>query len=207
MADTLDVLTLTEAKAALNIDVSKTGQDTDVALFVTAVSRRLDEALGPIVHRTISGEEHTGATAEIHLRHYPVASVTTITEYHGTTAQALALEDFPDTLTANDYRLVDDGRWGRIQRRTSGRTARFADPVVVTYVAGRAATTAAVDARLKLTAGSVLRRLWDREKGAWAKATNPFDAADDGARIRFFNAVDAVLAEQVPDELDLPMMA
>lgn len=168
MADTLDVISLAEAKAFLNIGSSDTSKDTALAQKITAVSRRLDRLCGPIVQRTVTDEVHSGGCPSIRVRRWPVASFTTVTEYDATTPTVLTLEDF-DTRPTDGYMPE---RWdstptamfnGVIWRRTSGYGSWFPcgpEAVKVTYVAGRAANTAAVDALLKEAAGVALKNVW-----------------------------------------------
>lgn len=168
MSDTLDVVTLAEAKALLNIGASDTTKDTALALKITAVSRRLDRLCGPIVQRTVTDEVHPGGCPSIRVRRWPVASFTTVTEYDATVSQTLTLEDF-DTQPTDGY-LPE--RWestptavfnGVIWRRASGCGSWFPcgpEAVKVTYVAGRAANTAAVDAVFKEAAGIALKNVW-----------------------------------------------
>lgn len=211
MADTLDLLTLAEGYTAINDSASAlagTGPyDTRLAQMITAVSRRVDDKCGPVVQRTISGEEHPRRQGRdlgnaIYLRYRPVASVTTITEYVGTSPQVLTAENFP-TVTGNDYRLVNNGLSGVVERRNSGYPWAFAagsqyGRVIVTYVAGRYASTAAVDAKFKEAAAAILLRLWKRGGGPWAGGSDPFT---DSSGIGFFRAVDPMIAEFLAEEM------
>ncbi len=160
-ADTLDVLTTTEAKDELGI--SGSGYDTKLEQLVTGISRRLDDLCGPIVRRTITDEVANGGETAILLRFRPVVSVTTITEYCGTTATTLTAE----TTAANGFdSYLVDYRAGIIYRRTSGYDYRYPRGrfnVAVTYIAGRAANTAAVDPRFKEAARICLKHLWRAE--------------------------------------------
>jgi hypothetical protein len=159
-----DLLTLSEAKAALNVDSDALGstQDVELAAYVAAVSARLDELLGPVVTRTETVRLDGGACF-VQLR-APVASVTSVVEYDQ--GEATALDE--ETLTE----LPDDG-WlleedtGVLWRRKSGRDAAFPAGrrnVAVTYTAGRAAQTA-VPPRFKVAAALCLAHLWRREQG------------------------------------------
>lgn len=180
--DTLNVLTLLEAKGALGIAGSDTTRDTVLLQKVAAVSRRLDRLCGPIVQRTITDEVHPGGCPSIRVRHWPVASFTTVTEYDATTPTVLTREDF-DTQPTDGY-LPE--RWestptavfnGVIWRRSSGYGAWFPfgpEAVKVTYVAGRAATTAAVDPVFKEAAGIALKNLWRTMESA-TLSVNEFD--------------------------------
>lgn len=176
MADTLDVITLTEAKTATGI--TTTTWDTPLAQAVTAISRQLDTLCGPIVNRTITNETHSGGHWTIQLRHRPVASITTVTEYDGTNARTLTAET--NAAKPTDAYL-HDGTLGTLRsgllRRRSNDTDEWFEPgrrnIEVTYVAGRAANTAAVSARFKQAAVMMLRNIWTAEM---ASGTDTFGA-------------------------------
>lgn len=139
----LDVITLAEAKTGLNI--TDTDTDAELAQVITAASRFVDSVYGAVVARTITDEQHTGGGSRIWLRQRPVASITTVTEYASGTPTVLTAE----TLAASGTYAVDLGM-GYIRRRDSWYDSRFATSgVLVTYVAGRYATTAAVDPKFK----------------------------------------------------------
>lgn len=206
MADPLDILTLNEAKSAINLAATNTAHDTELAQFVTAVSRRVDDLCGPVVVRTITGELHDGAGSIILLKQWPVSSVTTIAEWASGTSTALTVETLA-AATANDYTV--DTSIGAVTRRSSWSTRTFAAGqanVVVTYVAGRYANTAGVDPKFKLAAASVLRRLWKREAGAWAQTPDSL-FSEEGVGLAFFNAVDKVVDELLGDERKAPAVA
>lgn len=200
MADTLDLLTLAEGHAAINLANTVTTQDTKLAQYITAVSRRMDELCGPIVVRTITAETHDGdddtpyADGEvftrngypigggrslgrglIYLRQRPVSSVTTVTEYAYTTATVLTA-DSTSTLAGAGYTF--NPRTGALYRRSGGRDWYFPsgrNNIAVTYVAGRAANTAAVDPKFKLAASVILNHVWRPQSGAWAQTANPYE--------------------------------
>lgn len=201
MADTLDIVTLAEAYEAIN-NPSGTGHDTELARWITGVSRRIDELCGPVVIRTTTNEGHNGGGSFFHLRQTPVDSVTSVIEYRHETATTLTAET--NTNRPADAYLTDlRGHYARITRRSGGADAPFPFGrlnVVATYEAGRAADTASVDPQFKLAAGSILRRLWQREAGAWARGGDPFMNAGSGSA-GFFNAFDQIIKELLKDEL------
>ena len=171
MADTLDALTIAEARTAVGLG-SDTAQDTPLAAWVTAVSRQLDQLCGPVVVRTITSETIDGGDYTIRLRYRPVSSVTTVTEYQNTTATTLTAET-NTTKTTSNYRA--DLRAGILRRRNSNTDTTFAEGrgnIEVTYVAGRAATTSAVDAKFKQACSMMLRAAWVGEQ---ASGTQMFD--------------------------------
>lgn len=173
MADTLDVLTLTEAKAELGIGAADTSKDTTLARKITAVSRRLDQTCGPIVRRTITGEVLEGGAAAVWVAFAPVYSWTSVTEYDSTVAQVLDPEDY-DTQPTYSY-VAERGRTptsaysGRLWRRSAGASLRFPtgpEAVRVTYTAGRFADTASVDPLFKEAAAVMLKNAWRTQEAA-----------------------------------------
>jgi hypothetical protein len=192
MADTLDVVTLAEAEADMG-DLD----DSLLAAYITSVSRLLDKVCGPIVQRAVTNEAHDGWVRDIWLAEYPVVSVTTLTEYSGTSAQALTLEAVT-TSPSNGY--VVDFNTGRVTRRSGKRDWYFPEGrrnVLATYVAGRYADTASVDARFKRAALITLRNLWSREQGMGTVTFGPDGAPVTGATFALPNAAAAFIREDI----------
>lgn len=191
------MLSLDEAKKALNI--SNGDQDTELAIYITAVSRRLDDLCGPIVKRTITDEEYPGGVPQIVLRHAPASetattTVSAVTEYSGGTAQVLAAE----TLTGStSYDYMVDATTGILKRRSTWTDTTFGNQrVKVTYSAGRYASTATVDAKFKLAASIMLIHLWRSGQGFGATLDIP----------QGFAVPNAVI-ELLSDELQGPVIA
>lgn len=198
MADLLDLLDLDEAKRAVNLSESRVGQEQNLELAVTAVSRVVDDLRGPVVARTITGEVHDGGTAYLILRKQPVYAVTSVVEYNSTTPTTLAAEVFPGTTSSYDYWL--DHR-GVLHRRSGGAYSTFAGTrVVVTYQAGRYATTAAVDEQWKKAASEILAGNWSKFAAVWARGGDPF--ADPA----FFDEVTNTLNRWVPLSDRVPLV-
>jgi len=166
----LDVLTLDEAKQALNVTAT-TKHDVELPSFITAVSDRLDRLIGPVVQRTITGELHDGGRENIWLSFFPVVSVSSVQEFadESTTPTVLVAEtnaSRPDEA----YLTHAYGRGSllapRLTRRSSTgrhRRAKFAKGqrnVSVSYVAGRCVDTASVDPLYKQAAGMMLANMW-----------------------------------------------
>lgn len=152
---TLDVITLAEAKVALSMGAT-TNYDTALTALITAISDRLDEAVGPIVQRTITAETYDGTdwyrmrrVPMIQLRSWPVVSVTTVVEDS-------------TTLTTDQYHI--DSEKGQLYRTVGDGVdyiwAHGRDNVSVTYSAGRYAATASVTERYKQGAYLMLAHLW-----------------------------------------------
>ena len=207
----LDILTDAEARrAALNVDA--TVSPTDLARMVTAVSARIDKLVGPVVQREVV-EYRDGGAATIVPHETPVASVTSITEWDGSTQTILTADTWGTAGAADGYWLDQSATYAhacKIERRSSGSRATFAagsGSVKLVYVPGRFADTASVSPLFKEAAAEVLRRLWNREAGAWARGADPFDAADGLGTSRLFKAVDYVVAELLGREKRLPAVA
>src|SRR5688500_16376621 len=109
----IDVITVAEAKKALNIDLANDDHDTELASYVSGVSLAMDKIFGPIVQRSVV-EAHSGGKGCIALRRYPVASISTVVERAGASAATLVAEDFEAT-TAYDYSFDADS--GLLTRR------------------------------------------------------------------------------------------
>lgn len=164
--DTLDIITPDEAKRLVTIPASNTDQDAELEVFITAVSRRIDELCGPVVVRTLTNEAYNGGCVSIRLKNAPVSSFTTVTEYLGTSATVLTAETNAAKTSTN---YLWDSTVNRLYRRSSGQDAYFPagrSNVVVTYVGGRAATTATVDEKFKRAAGVILAHLWRADRGS-----------------------------------------
>src|SRR5437868_6897514 len=102
----LDLITLNEAKHELNLDLTSTDPDGELARYITAVSRRLDDLCGPIVERTVTDEPHNGGRVRIFLD-APISSVTTVKEYSGTTLTTLT-EESVTSQTSNQFVIDED---------------------------------------------------------------------------------------------------
>ncbi len=172
---TLDVLTEAESLAAVNASATT----ATLTNLVTAVSQQLDELCGPVVVRTITSELHDGGRPTILLRNLPVSSITTVTEYDGTTGTTLTAETNATKTTANYLHLGTAGEVasGRIVRRSNNADYVFPAGrrnIDVTYVAGRAATTSAVAPKFKQAAAMMLRNVWVSEQASGSETFGAF---------------------------------
>jgi len=162
----LDVLSPEEAVAAIGAPGVTTEK---VSALVTAASLRLDEAVGPIVRRTITAERCRGAARTIELRRWPVVSISSLVEYDEAGAATTLTAGTPSSRPADGYWLTPTDAEPElglyrpiVERRGGSRTEAFAETVVATYVAGRFANTAAVTERYKEAARLVVLNLWQR---------------------------------------------
>lgn len=167
----LDVLTLAEAKAAVQIATTDTSQDTALAGYVAAVSQRLDRLVGPVVQRNVTDERLDGGHPTVWVRYWPVSSFTTVTEHRSGVATVLTVETatvLPDAAYLAPASAQQPGlRSGQLIRRAGGRTRQFApgaENIVVSYLAGRFANTSTVDELFKAAARIMLQNLWRAEQ-------------------------------------------
>ncbi|MGW5647521.1 hypothetical protein [Saccharopolyspora sp. NPDC003762] len=175
---TLDVLTLDEAKQALN-STGTAVADLELAAWITAVSQQLDDLVGPVVARPVTSEAHAGGRHVVLLRHYPIRSVTSVTEYRAG-AEVVLTRETVSSRPAEAYLLEQYGPdvalWSNwLRRRRSGADAAFAtgSTVVASYEAGRFESTVDVAARFKIAAMLMLKNLWRSQEDSVA-ATGEF---------------------------------
>lgn len=199
-----DILTEAEAQAAINVIDAGANTNT-LALAISAVSQAIDAYCGPVVARTVT-EVHHGNAGAIWPYQAPVLSVTSVTEFDGTTSTVLTDESaFGTAYTSTGFALTDGYR---IDRRSGGVSFRFTGQVEVVYQAGRFATTADVTSLWKYAASAILSRLWKREGSAWAHSPDFYAATDEAAAgSSFFRAVEPMVAEFLPFERKPPAVA
>ena len=176
MADTLDVVTLNEAKARIGISTADNDHDDNIAAVVTAVSGQLDRLVGPVVIRTVTDEAHDGGGRLISLDYRPVSSVTTVTEYDGATGTSLT-EQTAGTSPGSGFVVTGGGVLHRVSSSSVDCYPSGYLNVVVTYEAGRYATTAACNAKFKEACLLMLRNVWTSEL---ASGSQTFGGVTDG---------------------------
>lgn len=205
MADK-DLLTLDEARTAVNL--ADNGQDTQLQLFLTGLSSRVDKLCGPVVSRAVSDELHDGGKPRIWFDFTPVFTVSTITEYRHTTATVLSAESNVSK-PADGYLLDNAGVVYYAWRRSGGADTTFPTGrrnIAVTYNAGRYADTGSVDEQFKVAAAAILRRVWKREQAIWAQRPGwSADLDNPAPTMGFFKAFDPMIRELLADQL-LPVV-
>lgn len=142
-----DLLTLEQAQDAVRVSRSNVVHAARLPTLVTAVSVAIDELVGPVVKRTITGETHRSGCSAVWLRRTPVASITTVKVWQQGVSSTLAAE----TLASSGGYLAemhpdDPALLSGVLLRRSGWSSILWEPgtVEVTYVAGRYDNTAAV---------------------------------------------------------------
>lgn len=203
ITSTYDLLTLDEAKAALNIPLADDTFDDEVASYITAVSQRIDDLCGPVVKRSVSEEIHDGSVAVILPDRTPVAAVGSVTEYANGTGTALTAE----TLTvAGDYVLEGGGTHASVLRRRGSFSDRpFSyGKIVLNYTAGRFDSTAAVSPKFKQAAAKMLTLMWKGDQGA-GSAT--FGAEVDSPLLGYGFAIPNAVVELLAEEKAPPVLS
>ena len=74
MSAATDLLSLADAQAAVRLSASNTIHAARIEGYVTAVSLAIDELVGPVVRRTVTGEQHPGGCDRVRLRRTPISS-------------------------------------------------------------------------------------------------------------------------------------
>ena len=212
MSDPLDVLSLDDAKTAINMELTNTDHDYELARQITAISRLMDRMVGPVVQRSVTELHETDGETVI-LDWSPVDSIGSVLEDQGTgSIGTLTAHSFGGTV--DGYYAEPDWRGGTflsgvLQRRWTGRQGAWPHraEVQVTYTAGRYADTASVDARFAECASEILRRLWKREAGTWAQASSFFETLPEGQAAPspgFYKVAKPRIEEMLADQQRLP---
>lgn len=159
-----DLLSLDDAIAAVRLSRSHTTHVARLEGLVSAVSAAVDELVGPVVVRTVTGEQHPGGCTAVRLRRTPVSSVTTVKTWVRGAATTLTAE----SLSASGGYLAEPHAdypsllSGVLLRRSLWSSIVWeAGTVEVTYEAGRYDDTAAVvGTRFHTAAVLALQNLW-----------------------------------------------
>jgi hypothetical protein len=210
MAGDLDVLTIDDARELINFGNTQVGSDPIVERFITFVSRKLDGLCGAIVQRPVIKTVSGGCRA-IFLAD-PVATMTSIVEWSGTTPTTLTAEALGVAATGANYYLDKSCPQAPIlYRRSAGSDSLWAcgrGNIVLTYVAGRFATTEDVDDRFRTAAMLALKHLWDSSAAWWQRQAGfgEVGQANVGSPIPGWLIPKAAL-EGISDELLPPTVA
>jgi hypothetical protein len=166
MAET-DWVTRAEAKAVVGRGLQDDTKNALLDRTVSAVSRRLDRLVGPVVRRAVTDEEiETHCFRSVEVSKPPVSSFASVFEYTrvGATSTALVQQTpgvWPqDGYYAPRYRPDPALYSGELRRTWQGYGRYFEDLVVVTYTAGRVDSTAAVGEEFKEAALVTIKNWW-----------------------------------------------
>jgi hypothetical protein len=162
--DTIDsgyVISLDDAKTYLRI--TNTNSDDKLRLYLEAASEVVEFYRGDMIRRTYT-EVYSGGDPTIYVRHTPLLSVTTLTEYVGSITYTLTNQPLGASVDAWGY-TIDDLPSGRIVRRSaSGLVWRFVPGVgnvTITYTTG----VAVIPATVRIAAMMILEHLWENQRG------------------------------------------
>jgi hypothetical protein len=154
------LITLSDAKAQLNIPTSDTSNDSELQGFVNAAADVVQGIVGPVLTHTYT-EVHDGGGPFIVLNNPPILSVTSVIEMIGATGYTLADAEI-DTATGAYSYSIDSYERGVIARRWSGGFVGPFTPgvrnVQVTYIAGRTTVPPAV----RLATLLLVEHLWEQ---------------------------------------------
>jgi hypothetical protein len=197
-----DLLTLSEAKTALAQDELISDNDTILATYIGAISRRLDEVCGPIVQRTLTDELYDGGST-IWLKYKPVVSVSSVIEYDGTTATTLTQQT--NSVEPSEGYVLHKER-GKLTRTVSGFPAYFEgglQNIKVTYIAGRYTNTTTVAPLFKIAAQAFLAHVWKMNQGMGSNTYGDYDGGISVVSFALPNRVKDLLG----DEIEMPQIA
>lgn len=210
MADPRDILTLPEAKRVLRIAPTDTSEDDELEIYITAASRGMDQHFGNTVALSVTDELHDGLNPsgkgyrdKVILRHRPVISIATVTEYRNGSPTTLVQETVtsqPGDAFLGDRYDPDPTLFNGIVRRRGSGYAEGYEPgrqnIAVTYTAGRVQSTSQVDPRFKRACGMVLANLW-REREPGVVTQDEFEVPHQSFPAFFIpNAARMLLAEE-----------
>jgi hypothetical protein len=156
------LITVDDAHRFLRLTTTK--DDDKLVDFIDAASNVAQFYCGDLLPQTYT-EVHDGGDSAIYVRHTPLASVTSLTEYIGSITYTLTNQPLGQSVSAWGY-TIDDAEAGRIVRRTaSGLVWRFVPGVgnvTVTYTSG----VATIPAQVLMGVEFIVRHLWDTQRGA-----------------------------------------
>ena len=168
---------------------------------MTAVSLAIDELVGPVVRRTVTGEQHPGGCDRVRLRRTPISSVTTVKVWDAGISTTLTGETLS---VAGGYLAEQDGDdptllSGTLRRRSSWSSIPWEHGTVeVTYGAGRYATTAAVrGSRFHTAAVLTLKSVWQGEADTVAVVNEYEQPVSAFPRVVIPQAAKDLLADQI----------
>ncbi|MEU9894238.1 head-tail connector protein [Streptomyces phaeochromogenes] len=152
------LLTLAEAKAQLDIDTA--AQDTELQVYIDALTAAIERHVGPVENRAVT-ETTTAGGATVCLSHIPVVTLTSLVPIL-TGGTAVEVAD-----------VAVDGATGILRRKDGTRFC--GGPWTATYTAGRGAT---VPPTIKLAALILLQHLWRTQYGS-ARGLSGVGGGDD----------------------------
>lgn len=162
------IISLSEARRGLGLQVGNTVSDEDLRSFIAGATPIMEDLIGPIVART-RVETYDGGRPQIALLGAPIKSVTTVIESYGSSYQrTLTLQDIFSGGGTDSYAYTVDLTGGILTRRAAGVAVCFVGGVrniQVAYVAGQTLTGNHLLATRRL-----IRHLWQSEQQGFRPA-------------------------------------
>lgn len=155
----MPIVTYQDVKAHLNL-----GDDSDALElqgFIDAAIGIVEQRIGVVTPTAYTETFEATCWAAVPLRHTPVLSVQSVTEYVLNIPYPLTVEPAGTILDSYGYRL-DFPDSGLLTRYTNGFPGLFRGPVTVSYTAGRTSVPAAV----KMATLIIVAHLWQTQRGA-----------------------------------------
>ena len=131
------LVSLGEVKDYLQIPPTDRSRDAKLLRFIDQLRPVIEGITGPIIQTLYQNEKYDGGYSFISIRHRPILSVDSVTEYRGPIAWPLTQVPTPDLGTIYSYTFEPTGRI--VRRNVGGGTTLFPagmQNVVVTYTAG-----------------------------------------------------------------------
>lgn len=161
-ADPGSIISLADARTALQLSPANTVKDDDVRFYIAAATPIMEDIVGSIL-RTTRTETFDGGSSQVCLLWAPVISVSSVVESWGA--------NFHMILTPQDiFTGTGAGPWGYtldsggiVTRRSAGVVVAFAPGkrnIQVTYVSGRPTVTG----NLLLATRVLIRFLWEQDQ-------------------------------------------
>jgi hypothetical protein len=161
-----DIVTIAEATQYLQAAGNANSPLLDE--WITAASLAVDDLCGPVVRRTITAEEiRTYGEGRVKVAWSHIVSASSVVEYDSDgVAQTLTAETY-SSKPADGYRFWPTTKAQWVERRESGGASTFPvdGTLLITYVAGRFASTSTVSQRFKKATLMLIAHLWAVEHG------------------------------------------
>lgn len=173
----MGLITVVDAKQFLGIPSTDTSDDDELQDFIDAASAVAEFFAGDLVGGTWT-EQHDGGDPTIYVRHTPILSVTSLTEYIGSITYTLTNQPLGHSTDAWGY-TIDDPMSGKIVRRSaSGLAWRFVPGtgnVTITYTSG---VPGVPPANIRKGVEFIVAHLWSSQRGP--QPLPVYAGSDDG---------------------------
>jgi uncharacterized phiE125 gp8 family phage protein len=156
------IVTYEDVKAHLNL--TDDSDAYELARFIDAATNIVEQRVGTVMPTAYSETYNAYGWMSLPLRHTPVQSIQTVTEYaFASGTQVLTAQPAGTTYDSYGYRL-ESKTSGGLTRRAFGWPVPFRGPVTVTYTAGLDVVPPAV----QLATLVIVAHLWQTQRGTAA---------------------------------------